>query len=256
MKRTAILSLLFLLAPYCALASVQITEIMYDVPGSDSKREWIEITNTGADAVDVSKYHLAEGGVNHKLSVVLGTSTILAGGSVVIAADPATFTTDWPQFTGTLFDSTFSLSNSGETFAIKDASSTLVDSVSYMSSMGAGGNGGSLHRQGNTFVPAMPNPGTFPGILTPVPKKEVISKATKVAPAPPKVSKAASPPVAKTIPSNLPTDSELAAASALLPVLPWVMGLGVIIVLGALGALFMGKETSTRKSEFEIINDK
>src|SRR3989344_4319339 len=53
--------LLMLLAlPASVAASVQITELMYDLEGADNGFEWVEITNTGSTAVDVGKWRLFE----------------------------------------------------------------------------------------------------------------------------------------------------------------------------------------------------
>lgn len=144
--------------PQEVLAAVQITEVMYDVSGSDTNREWIEITNTGSSAVDVSGYRLYEANTNHALTLVSGSATLTAGASAVIVDDVAKFTVDWPQFSGTVFDASFDLSNTGETLALKDSSLSVLDTVSYSSSMGAAGDGTSLSRIGSSFSPASPTP--------------------------------------------------------------------------------------------------
>ncbi len=141
-------------------ASVRITEIMYDVPGSDSGREWIEIQNQSNTVFDASKLKLFEASVNHGLTVVRGSSVLQPGAVAVLVKDSTKFTANWPAFSGTVFKSSFSLSNTGETLVLKNGTSTVVeDTVTYSSSMGASGDGLSLHRVESVFVATTPDPG-------------------------------------------------------------------------------------------------
>lgn len=119
------------LLPTAVSASVKITEVMYDLPGSDSGREWIEVTNTGAEAVDIAGFRLFEADTNHKLKSIQGGTLLLPGSSAVIASNAARFLTEYTTYTGILFDSTFSLSNTGETVAIKNTAGVVEDSISY-----------------------------------------------------------------------------------------------------------------------------
>ena len=48
------------LLPLPATAEIVISEVMYDVAGSDSKAEWIEIQNTGSTAIDISKWKVRD----------------------------------------------------------------------------------------------------------------------------------------------------------------------------------------------------
>ncbi len=150
-------------APFFASANVVITEIMYDPSGADTDREWVEVTNTSSSAVDVTGYKFFQGNVNHGLTVLTGSATLAAGASAVVAQDQTKFMTDFPSFSGTLFRASFSLNNTGETIALKDASLATLDSVTYASSMGASSDGNTLQRSGTTFVAAVPTPGTFTG---------------------------------------------------------------------------------------------
>ncbi|MBI5405884.1 lamin tail domain-containing protein [Candidatus Kaiserbacteria bacterium] len=140
---------LAILVPASAHAAVIFTEIMYDVSDTDTGREWVEITNTGSSAMDASGYKFFEANTNHALTLASGDGMLAPGGSAVIANDPTKFKTDWPGYTGILFDSSFSLSNTGESLALKDGALTVLDSVSYDSSLGAAGDGNSLqpHRR-------------------------------------------------------------------------------------------------------------
>jgi hypothetical protein len=149
--------------PSVSHASVQITEIMYDLEGSDTGREWVEVTNRGDSAVDISAFRLFEGGVNHRLTSVQGTTVLSAGASAIIADDTTKFLADWPAFSGSLFDSSFSggLSNTGELLTLRNGDLADEDSITYSSEWGASGDGTSLARSGSAFSAAAPTPGAY-----------------------------------------------------------------------------------------------
>ncbi len=150
-----------LLIPFTLSAQVKITEIMYDLEGSDSGREWIEICNSGNDSVDIDGWKFFENGSNHGLSLVdgYGDKTLLSGESAVIVSDDSKFLIDWPAFSGTLFDSSFSLSNTGELLEIRDTELATTDSYTYSSETGASGDGNTLTLSGDVWVPALATPG-------------------------------------------------------------------------------------------------
>ena len=168
-----------LFLPVCVSAQVIISEIMYDVEGSDANREWIEVFNAGA-AVNLTEWRLFEGDSNHVLTAV-GSETLAAGGYAVIADDLQKFREDWPSFSGRLFDSSFSLSNTGETLVLRCCSGGDLldrDFISYSGDSGAAGDGKSLSRASvgtAAFSAAVPSPGG--GVLT-------ASSATTPAPSP------------------------------------------------------------------------
>lgn len=258
------LFLLFALAPVLALAQVKITEVMYDAPGADDGREWIEITNTGSSEVNIGKYKLLESGTHHGLNLVSGSALLGAGSSAVIAADATKFIADYPSYSGALFDSAFSLSNAGESLEIEDASTSPLDSIFYAAQAGANGEGGSLHLEGSTFAAAMPNPGTYPGALAAVPPpaaKAVPIKQAKAAPAKAVSAKvsAAKPASTKAVQGSSPEFTQAAAAAAESPQIPplylWIAGCAAVVLLGMAGicvALLQKKETSAIAEEFKI----
>src|SRR3989344_5734849 len=99
-------AIILFLIPASLFANVEITEIMYDVSGSDTGREWIEVkANTETDLAD---WKLFEANTNHALTLVGGTALVPAGGVAVIADNTEKFLLDFPSFSGTLFDSSFS----------------------------------------------------------------------------------------------------------------------------------------------------
>lgn len=161
--RAIIILLVVFAVPASVHASLQITEIMYDVSGSDSGREWIEVTNTGSVAEDVSEYKLFEDTTGHSIAVISGSATLSPGSAGIIVTDQAKFGADWPAYTGPLYKSSFSLSNTGEALGLKDAVLALVDSISYSSELGAQGDGLSLLRSGATLVAGTPTPGSYSG---------------------------------------------------------------------------------------------
>lgn len=260
--RNSFFLLLFLALPGSVFASVQITEIMYDLEGADSGYEWIEVTNTGIEAVDIGKWRLFEGNTNHKLEPTrAGTTVLAAGASAIIADKPTNFMSHWPDVS-LVFDSAFSLSNTGETLALKNDKLEVVTQFSYTADMGATGDSGSLHVKDGTWVAALPNPGIFPGELRIVQKKQIAPAATAKPKSSPvkKVTETAS--ASDSEPAKLSNAAAVAATppSGLLALLPWLLGLGSIISIGVAGALLAkaerGKEgTLSPADEFEIVEN-
>ncbi|HEY4516828.1 MAG TPA: lamin tail domain-containing protein [Candidatus Paceibacterota bacterium] len=164
-----------------ASGQVVITEVMYDVSGADTGREWVEFFNTGEGAVKLTTWKLYENGTKHKIVAASGVNTLAPHTYAIVADNPAKFRTDWPQFSGVLFDSAFSLSNDGETIALLDASSTEIASVSYQGSSGAAGDGNSLNRSPentSAFTPHTPSPGAVmsTAVIPPPPPKPTAVK--------------------------------------------------------------------------------
>jgi len=141
-------------------AQVIMTEIMYDLEGTDTGREWIELYNTGSSGVDLADWKLFEANTNHRLTTQ-NASVIPSQGFAIIADNTAKFLVDNPSFSGVLFDSTFSLSNEGETLILRDGSGSDIDSITYFSSMGAIGDGNSLQKSGSEWVAALPTVGSI-----------------------------------------------------------------------------------------------
>jgi len=91
--------------------------------------------------------------------VYKGEKSLAPNAYVVIADNAATFLKDNPTYSGTLFDSAFSLSNNGETLVLRDAKLVDMTSFSYSPSEGATGDGNSLQRNSlnAAFVPGSPS---------------------------------------------------------------------------------------------------
>jgi hypothetical protein len=132
---------------------------MYDLEGADAGREWVEVINSGDAALDLSLWKFFEGGVNHGLSLFQGETIIPAGGFAIIADNAANFLADNPGFTGSVFDSSFSLSNTGEALSLKNEKGEMVDTFVYSADLGASGDGYSLQKINTNWLAAAPTPG-------------------------------------------------------------------------------------------------
>ena len=154
--------------PFVSKAAMVINEVMYDAPspGADDGREWVEIWNNGSEPTDLVGWKFFEEGVNHALTP-MGESVIAPGGFAVIVADPAKFAADWPGSSLTIFDSSFSLKNTGEALSLKNDSGEVINTITYDPTLGAGGDGASLQLVAGSWLAASPTPGAVNG-STPV----------------------------------------------------------------------------------------
>ncbi len=150
----AILIAFVALLPIITHAKIIINEIMYDPEGTDTGREWIEIYNEGSSDVDLTTVRLNENGVNHTFKSFNTPTAILGAGKYAIVADsPEKFLLDYTNYSDLLIDSAFSLNNTGEALSIVDAEGNVIDTVTYSSEWGAGGNGNSLQKNSGVWIP-------------------------------------------------------------------------------------------------------
>lgn len=146
--------------PGSVSGAVNISEIMYDIEGADAGREWIEVYNGSSADIDLSAWKLFEANVSHNITAA-GSSVVPAGAWAIIADSPEKFTADNPGFSGSLFDSAFSLANGGEAVALHDSADAIVDQVSYEASWGAAGDGDTLQKTADgTWIAAEPTVGS------------------------------------------------------------------------------------------------
>lgn len=173
----SILAFLFL-PQFFAFANLEISEIMYDLKtGSDTGREWIEVFNNSDKSIDISDFRFFEGDINHKLKLVQGDGKVDVHSYAIIVSDPVKFKIDWPSFGGAIFDSTFSLSNSGESLAIKDGES-ILDQYAYSGTLGGAGDGKSLQKIAGVWKAGTPTLGAENKIIyvpPPAPKTEKVA---------------------------------------------------------------------------------
>ncbi len=150
--------------PKTAHANVLITEVMYDMPGTDTGHEWIEVCNTGDADVVLVDWRLFEADTNHKIiSTTSSENGLLGGRTCAIVADKAeTFLADNAGYIGRVFDSTFSLSGTGETLVLRDVDLIDKDSTTYTVSSGGAGDGNTLSRTASgSWIATAPNPGVW-----------------------------------------------------------------------------------------------
>ncbi len=125
-----IAALLFTAAlPWSAAASIMVVDVMYDVPGTDTKREWVEFY-TDTTIPDIRTWRFLEGGVRHKITGESGA--VPTNTRFILAADPVFFYADNPEYTGLVFDTAMSLSNSGESLSLIDEKGVSVVTHTYV----------------------------------------------------------------------------------------------------------------------------
>ncbi len=152
-------------APFTLASDIRVTEIMYDVAGSDAGREWIEVCNTGTADISLTDWKLFENDTNHTIKTAEegGKETLPLGTCAVIADNPTLFLEDYVAPTY-FFDSAFSLKNTGEEITMRDSEGSDIDTVLYDPGIGAGGDGNSLSLTSSAiWVAAAPTPGNWDG---------------------------------------------------------------------------------------------
>ncbi len=190
--------ILFLFFPSKLLAAEQdliVNEIMYDLPGSDTGREWVEVVNIGGEQVTIiggsgtGSWRINDG-ANRTFSstATQGDLTIPPGGFAVITQDAGIFLSDYPGFTGTLIQSsTLSLNNTAAIVGLRIGSSgALWGEFSYQSGLGGSGDGNSLQKTSDgSIIAALSTPGST-NATVPVPTPTLTPTSTPT-PTPTKV---------------------------------------------------------------------
>ncbi len=114
------------------------TDIMINEIGAypTSTHEWIEVWNKGDGTVDLSSWKFWENNTNHSLKAVSTTDSIISPGEFgVICQDGDLFLRDYPNFIGSVLDSSWSILNeSGEEIGLKDEAGNFVEKFTYVSS--------------------------------------------------------------------------------------------------------------------------
>lgn len=157
-------ALILLHSPVYGAGESRITEIMYDAQGSDTDHEWIEIQNITNASIDITGWKLNDG-TNHVLNVPpenggTGSMVIPAGSYAIIASAATQFLADFPSFSGTLIDTSMSLSNTTDTIKIIKDSGEISTEITYSSNSGGGGDGTALQYSSGAYVSGQPTPGT------------------------------------------------------------------------------------------------
>ena len=149
--------------PFWAKASVYISEIMYDVEGSDDKKEWVEIYNDSASEVNLKDWRFNDS-ANHILNEPpanggRGSLVLPAYSYAILASDATTTIINYPSYSGIVIDTAMSLGNTSETLKIIDVNEAIIDTASYNSSMGANGDGKTLQKVSGSWIASVPTPG-------------------------------------------------------------------------------------------------
>lgn len=168
--------------PVLAKATVRINEIMYDLEGSDDKKEWVEIYNDSSSEIDLKDWRFNDGS-NHILNEPptnggRGFLVLPAFSYAVLASDASTTVADYSTYSGVVIDTAMSLGNTSETLKIIDASGNVVDSISYISSAGANGDGKTLQKVSNLWIAGVSTIGSQNGENGSVSSSSQVSSST------------------------------------------------------------------------------
>ena len=105
---------------------VLINEIMFNTRSGRPQEEWIELRNVTASPINLTGWRFTRG-ANYDFP----NATIPANGYIVVAADPATFSTQYPEAPAPLGPWTGRLANSEETIALETGLGEAVNEVRY-----------------------------------------------------------------------------------------------------------------------------
>lgn len=123
LKKITIISLFIITAAYAC--SLNFSEIMYNPQGSDTGREWIELSNP--ECKDLDEYLLFENNINHRINMFSAGTC-----DYPIICDDCTLLLNEYNVTSRLYESSFTLSNTGEFIALK-LNDSIIDSINYAS---------------------------------------------------------------------------------------------------------------------------
>lgn len=142
------------------VSALIISEINFDPNGSDTDREWIEVFNETQNSIDLSQIKFFENNVNHGIDSVSGDVNIMSGEYVVVVQDLNKFKIDFPSYSGKIFQSSFSLSNSGEILSLKSKEGNTLTTVNYGNYLSGVTSGQTVVLDGTNYTKANPNPGS------------------------------------------------------------------------------------------------
>lgn len=99
-----------------------------EIEGPESSPDWIELRNTGGDAVSLSGWRLSDNPGSPNKWTFPAEATIPAGGYLVILCDDLNITA--PALGG-YYHANFKISGDGESAVLSDAAGNVVDSISF-----------------------------------------------------------------------------------------------------------------------------
>ncbi len=186
LKITSRLRILFVTLWILSLSQVshsadtpKITEILYDPIGTDSGREWLEVYLPNDSGV-ITEYLLRENGIDHTIRSFEGYSTTESGQYVVIADNPEKFLEDFPEYKGGLYDSAFSLRNTGESLEIVNGADVVIFSHQYLPMEGEYTSSVSLHLDSKDEVWKVAKPSPGEGSIILVSSIDSLSESTVI----------------------------------------------------------------------------
>jgi hypothetical protein len=170
-------------------ANLVISEVLYDVAGSDDTYEWIEVYNAGDTFVDLSNYSMGGGGSDYTYSQLDLSGTLAPQGCAVFGGPTSTADNANPTFfDGTGTDIVNDLQNGGSTAdgvalffapsANVDASSVPIDSVLY----GDANSSGLLGEDGSADTELSPDVGGGSSLARISPTSDVFVERTSPTP--------------------------------------------------------------------------
>lgn len=121
------------------------SEIMYDPQGSDTGNEWVEIFNKSSSTLNIESDFRFNNGSNHVMNLISGPAEINSENFFVITNSAQNFLNNYPEYTLTLFESSYSLNNTGGVVKLLQGIN-LISEQPYINSIGASDNGKTLER--------------------------------------------------------------------------------------------------------------
>ena len=106
--------------------SVLINELMYHPASENVREEYIELFNSGTNAVHLNGWRFITG-----VRFIFPDISIPPGGYLVVAADVAVFSAKYPGVTNVAGNWDGILSNSGQQIALEDAQGKSIDAIRY-----------------------------------------------------------------------------------------------------------------------------
>lgn len=139
MKKISFLFFLvvFLLVFLKSIFALTFTEIMYNPYGNEANREWIELFNYNNETINLTNWKIQDGTTIRNILLYNSTYNnsylIKPYSFVILARNPNNFTSEYTLNYSNIniFQSTFSLTNSGKELILYDNNNNIVDSVFY-----------------------------------------------------------------------------------------------------------------------------
>jgi hypothetical protein len=125
-----VLLILILSPTLCVGGSVTFVEVEANPEGVDKGREWVRIKNDSGSTVNLTQLKFVENGARHAIRAVKEEG-VPHGAYAVIADNAELYADEHPKSSDYLFDSAFSLNNSGETIRLEDSSRQVVAEITY-----------------------------------------------------------------------------------------------------------------------------